>query len=124
MGLLILTKELDYIISNRLNSVRIINGDYNDELFNFLEFFHCNGNSGRNALREMIEDFIDDTVSLSFDTKDGKLYSTLSICYEYHDIDIICYDTDIVNSHWYDIIDTSRESIEKIKNEAKIKLFK
>ena len=88
------------------------------ELYNILEFFFNKGNDGCNALRELIEDFIEDTVDFEYESNEKEYLITLRICYQYHDFEIQCIKQNGGElSHIYKIIDTSRKYISQIKTE-------
>ena len=92
------------------------------ELYNILEFFFNKGNDGCNALRELIEDFTEDTVDFEFEGDEKEYLITLSVCYQYHDFDIQCvkqFDNGLPNV--YKIGDTSRKGINQIKTEFNLK---
>lgn len=92
------------------------------ELYGILEFFFNKGNDGCNALRELLEDFNEDTVDFEFESNEKEYLITLSVCYQYHDFDVQCvkqFDNRLPNV--YKIIDTSRKSINQIKTEFNLK---
>ena len=88
--------------------------------YTLLNFFFRNGNAGINALRELLEEMNEDTVDVFFDG-DGEFFEChICICYAYHDLEIVEYtDKKDTTKHHYEIIDTSRESIESIKKSYK-----
>lgn len=88
------------------------------ELYGKLEFFFNKGNDGCNALRELLEDFTEDTVDFEFESNEKEYLITLSVCYQYHDFEIRCIKQNGGElSHIYKIIDTSRKYISQIKTE-------
>lgn len=88
------------------------------ELYNTLEFFFNKGNDGCNALRELLEDFNEDTVDFEYESNEKEYLITLRICYQYHDFEIQCIKQNGGElSHIYKIIDTSRKHISQIKTE-------
>lgn len=92
------------------------------ELYGILEFFFNKGNDGCNALRELLEDFNEDTVDFEFESNEKEYLITLSVCYQYHDFDIQCvkqFDNGLPNV--YKIVDTSRKGINQIKTEFNLK---
>ncbi len=92
------------------------------ELYNILEFFFNKGNDGCNALRELLEEFTEDTVDFEFESDEKEYLITLSVCYQYHDFDVQCvkqFDNRLPNV--YKIVDTSRKSINQIKTEFNLK---
>ena len=92
------------------------------ELYGTLEFFFNKGNDGCNALRELLEDFIEDAVDFEFESDEKEYLITLSVCYQYHDFDIQCvkqFDNGLPNV--YKIVDTSRKGINQIKTEFNLK---
>lgn len=92
------------------------------ELYNILEFFFNKGNDGCNALRELLEDFNEDTVDFEYESNEKEYLITLRICYQYHDFDVQCvkqFDNRLPNV--YKIVDTSRKSINQIKTEFNLK---
>ena len=92
------------------------------ELYNILEFFFNKGNDGCNALRELIEDFIEDTVDFEYESNEKEYLITLRICYQYHDFDVQCVKQfDKERPTVYKIVDTSRKSINQIKTEFNLK---
>ena len=92
------------------------------ELYGTLEFFFNKGNDGCNALRELLEEFNEDTVDFEFESDEKEYLITLSVCYQYHDFDIQCVKKfDNERPTVYKIIDTSRESINQIKTEFSLK---
>ena len=93
-----------------------------EELYNTLEFFFNKGNDGCNALRELLEDFNEDTVDFEYESNEKEYLITLRICYQYHDFDVQCvkqFDNRLPNV--YKIVDTSRKSINQIKTEFNLK---
>lgn len=93
-----------------------------EELYNTLEFFFNKGNDGCNALRELLEEFTEDTVDFEFESNEKEYLITLSACYQYHDFDIQCvkqFDNGLPNV--YKIVDTSRKCINQIKTEFNLK---
>ena len=89
-----------------------------EELYNTLEFFFNKGNNGCNALRELLEDFNEDTVDFEYESNEKEYLITLRICYQYHDFEIQCIKQNGGElSHIYKIIDTSRKYINQIKTE-------
>lgn len=92
------------------------------ELYGTLEFFFNKGNDGCNALRELLEDFNEDTVDFEFESNEKEYLITLSVCYQYHDFDVQCVKQfDKERPTVYKIIDTSREFINQIKTEFNLK---
>lgn len=92
------------------------------ELYGILEFFFNKGNDGCNALRELLEDFNEDTVDFEYESNEKEYLITLRICYQYHDFDVQCvkqFDNRLPNV--YKIVDTSRKSINQIKTEFNLK---
>lgn len=92
------------------------------ELYNTLEFFFNKGNDGCNALRELLEDFNEDTVDFEYESNEKEYLITLRICYQYHDFDVQCvkqFDNRLPNV--YKIVDTSRKGINQIKTEFNLK---
>ena len=92
------------------------------ELYGILEFFFNKGNDGCNALRELLEEFIEDTVDFEFESDEKEYLITLSVCYQYHDFDVQCvkqFDNGLPNV--YKIVDTSRKCINQIKTEFNLK---
>ena len=88
------------------------------ELYGTLEFFFNKGNDGCNALRELLEDFNEDTVDFEYESNEKEYLITLRICYQYHDFEIQCIKQNGGKlSHIYKIIDTSRKYISQIKTE-------
>lgn len=118
--------EFDYMVDSELSEVSFDERATElKELYEMLEFFFKKGNHGINALRELLEDFNDDTVDFNYENEDKQSVATLSICYKYHDFEIQCITRFNDNmSHSYKLIDTSRRLINKIKAEFKQKTKK
>ena len=92
------------------------------ELYDTLEFFFNKGNDGCNALRELLEDFNEDTVDFEYESNEKEYLITLSVCYQYHDFDIQrVKQFDNERPTAYKIIDTSREFINQIKTEFNLR---
>ena len=88
--------------------------------YKVLNFFFRNGNAGINALRELLEKMNEDTVNVFFDDEGKYFECHVCICYEFHDLEIVEYtDKKDTSKHHFEIIDTSRDSIEKIKKSFK-----
>lgn len=111
----ILIEEFSNIIRDKIVEKEILP---ETKTYKVLKYFFNEGNSGINALREILEDVNEDTVDVFFENNGNIFECRLSICYEYHDIEIVeCFnpnETEIFKKR-YKIIDTSRKSIEKIK---------
>lgn len=111
----ILIEEFSNIIRDKIVEKEILP---ETKTYKALKYFFKEGNAGVNALREILEEMNEDTVDVFFE-RDGNIFEChLSICYDYHDIEIVEYlnpnETGIFKTQ-YKIIDTSRKSIEKIK---------
>lgn len=88
--------------------------------YKVLNFFFRNGNAGINALRELLEEMNQDTVDVFFETEGKYFECHIYICYKFHDLEIVEYtDNKDTSKHKYEIVDTTRESIENIKKEFK-----
>ena len=115
--------KFDDMIEHRLREISFDSNSIElKELYNILEFFFNKGNDGCNALRELIEDFTEDTVDFEFESDEKEYLITLSVCYQYHDFDIQCvkqFDNGLPNV--YKIVDTSRKGINQIKTEFNLK---
>ena len=89
---------------------------------NTLEFFFNKGNDGCNALRELLEDFNEDTVDFEYESNEKEYLITLRICYQYHDFDVQCVKQfDNERPTVYKIIDTYGEFINQIKTEFNLR---
>lgn len=87
--------------------------------YKVLNFFFRSGNAGINALRELLEEMNQDTVDVFFETEGKYFECHICICYEFHDLEIVKYTNKDTSKHKYEIVDTTRESIENIKKEFK-----
>lgn len=113
----ILIEALSDIIDNKQYKKDVLPAT---KLYKVLDFFFRRGNAGINALRELLEDMNQYTVDVFFDNDGEKFECRVSICYEYHDIDIIEYSENKNPSEYcYQLVDTSREEIEKTKKAFK-----
>lgn len=90
-----------------------------------LNYFFKNGNCGVNALRELIEEYNEDTVDVVYETiNENESNWKMYVCFRYHDFIInehITFSDDYKRISSIEIIDTSRNEIENIKQGFKTK---
>lgn len=114
-----LIEAFNQLIENKVTEKEILPETKVHKILNF--FFH-EGNNGINALREMLEEINEDTVDVFFKKNNDVFECHISICYEYHDLEIVKY-SNLNESecfkYQYKIIDTSRKSIEEVKKHFK-----
>lgn len=111
----LLFNDLDELISSKAEKIKILPSS---KLYKLLDFFMKNGNSGINALRELVQEYIDDIVEVFFEFEGKHTECHICLCYEYHDIVIIRHINDNdVSQYYYEIVDKSRKDIESIKKE-------
>ena len=113
----ILLGEFNKMIEEKASKKEI---DSSTKIHKLLSFFFSHGNSGINALREILEEANDDDVEVIFDDNQNNFIVRMCICYELHDFEIVEYvDRKDTQTKCFQIIDTTRKDIETIKMKFK-----